>query len=100
MVRKFQILKRELGWSLQFWMKPSPGVWDGTCWVMVVTWLDFLAWVAPRPVKKGLRWQHWSPSVGMEGLLRDIRSAPFPCFMGEETESQRVEEIMGSPSAG
>lgn len=45
-------------------------------------------------------WQHWSPSIGMEGLLRDIRSAPFPCFIGEETESQRVEEIMGSPGAG
>lgn len=57
MVRKFQILKGELGPSLQFWIKPSPGVW-------VVTWWDFLAWVAPPLVRKGLRWQRQSSSVG------------------------------------
>lgn len=53
----------------------------GQGWVGAVTWWDCLAWVAPPPVKKGLGWQPWSPSVGVEGLLRDIWSTPSLCFM-------------------
>lgn len=49
MVRKIQIPVRRLGRSLQFHVKPSPGVWGGTGWVGDVTWWGFLAW-EPHPL--------------------------------------------------
>lgn len=77
---------RELGWSLWFWMEPSPGVWGGTGMAGGCDLVGF-------PLgQKGLRWPRWKGLGSWRPLVH-----PAVPFLGEAwfQEEKRVWDPKG-----